>query len=94
MKLRMNSTTRSVLIPTTRTREYRAHNNLGLVQLQSGDLRSAQAEFLEALRLKSGYAEAHYNLALTLRQEGKMAESNAEFEKAYAISPELKDLPR
>jgi tetratricopeptide (TPR) repeat protein len=62
--------------------------------LQAGNLDTARAEFAEALHLKPNYAEAHYNLGLTLHQEGKEADSLVEFEKAYAISPELKNLPR
>ena len=54
----------------------------------------AQAEFIEAVRLKPRYAEAHYNLALALHQEGKEEESRAEFEKAYEIAPELRNAPR
>jgi len=53
----------------------------------------AQAEFIEAARLKPLYAEAHYNLALALHQEGKEEESRREFEKAYEISPGLRNLP-
>jgi len=62
------------------------------VLLQTGDVHTAQAEFAEALRLKPAYAEAHYNLALAFHQDGKEAESRAEFEKAYAISPELRNV--
>ncbi len=61
--------------------------------MQSGDALKAQAEFSEAVRLKSGYAGAHYNLALALHQEGKEDAAQAEFEKAYEISPELKNAP-
>jgi len=64
------------------------------VLLQAGDVRMAQAEFVEAVRLKPRYAEAHYNLALALHQEGKEEESRAEFEKAYEIAPELRNAPR
>ncbi len=71
-----------------------AHNNLGLVLLQAGDLRKAQAEFSEAVRLKPGYAEAHYNLAIALKQDGKEEAASAEFEKAFQISPELRNAPR
>jgi len=71
-----------------------AYNNLGLVLLQAGDVRMAQAEFIEAVRLKPRYAEAHYNLALALHQEGKDEESRAEFEKAYEIAPGLRNVPR
>src|SRR5260370_39248569 len=61
--------------------------------MQSGDALKAQAEFSEAVRLKPGYAGAHYNLALALHQEGKEDAAQAEFEKAYEISPELKNAP-
>ncbi len=61
--------------------------------MQSGDALKAQAEFSEAVRLKPGYAGGHYNLALALHQEGKEDAAQAEFEKAYEISPELKNAP-
>ena len=66
------------------------HNNLGLVLLQSGDTRKAEAEFEEAVRLKPQFAEAHYNLALAFRQQGKESEAQHEMEKAYELAPELK----
>jgi tetratricopeptide (TPR) repeat protein len=44
--------------------------------------------------LKPLYAEAHYNLALALHQQGKEAESRAEFERAFKISPELRNASR
>jgi tetratricopeptide (TPR) repeat protein len=46
-----------------------------------------------ATRLKPSYAEAHYNLALALRQEGKKADSQQELEKAYQLSPDLRNVP-
>ena len=58
--------------------------------MQSGDLRKAEGEFSNAVRLKPGYAEAHYNLALVLQKEGKDAASQAELAKAYEINPALK----
>jgi Flp pilus assembly protein TadD len=64
-----------------------------LALLQSGDNGAAKSEFLEAVRLKPSYAEAHYNLGLALHQEGKEYEARAEFEKAYEISPELRNAP-
>ncbi|PYV61320.1 MAG: Tfp pilus assembly protein PilF, partial [Acidobacteria bacterium] len=70
------------------------HNNLGLVLLQTGAIRKARAEFIEAVRLKPSYAEAHYNLALALHRQGEEAEAQAEFNKAYEISPELRNAPR
>jgi Tfp pilus assembly protein PilF len=64
------------------------------VLLQTGDLSAAQSEFTQAVRIKPEYAEAHYNLALTLHQLGKEAESQKEFERAFEISPELRNAPR
>jgi protein O-GlcNAc transferase len=61
--------------------------------LQSGDAAGAQTQFTEAIRLKPEYAEAHYNLALALHQEGKEDAAHAELDKAYAISPELRNAP-
>ena len=58
------------------------------------DTSGAQAEFAEAVRLKPLYAEGHYNLALALQQEGKETEARAEFDKAFEISPELRNAPR
>jgi Flp pilus assembly protein TadD len=66
---------------------------MGLALLQEGDVRTAQAQFVEAVRLKPRYAEAHYNLGLALHQEGKEDEARAEFEKAYEISPDLRNAP-
>jgi len=65
-----------------------------LVLLQTGDVKGADAEFREAVRLKPLYAEAHYNLALALHQQRKEAESRAEFERAFEISPELRNASR
>jgi Tfp pilus assembly protein PilF len=64
------------------------------VLLRAGNPRGAQKEFANALRLKPSYAEAHYNLALALHQQGNETDSRAELEKAYDISPSLRDAPR
>jgi len=61
--------------------------------MQAGNLRTARAEFIEAVRLKPRYAEAHYNLALALHQQGEEAEAQVEFDKAYEIAPELRNAP-
>jgi Tfp pilus assembly protein PilF len=63
------------------------------VLLQSGNIHQAEAEFVEAARLKPEYAEAHYNLALAFRQQGKKAEAQHEFERAYEIEPQLRNQP-
>jgi Tfp pilus assembly protein PilF len=76
------------------SRGQKLSHNLDLVFLQAGDLRTAEKEFRESLRLKPGYAEAHYNLALALHQDNKEQEVRAEFEKAFEIAPELRNAPR
>lgn len=72
---------------------YEAHNKHRCGRLQAGDIRTAEAKFSEA-RLKPRYAEAHYNLTLVLHQNGKEEESRIEFERAFEISPELRNASR
>jgi Tfp pilus assembly protein PilF len=62
--------------------------------LQADNLRTARAEFIEAVRLKPRYTKAHYNLASTLHQQGEEAKAQAEFDKGYEIAPELRNAPR
>jgi hypothetical protein len=40
------------------------------------------------------YAEAHYNFALALKKDGKEEAAQLEFDKAFQISPELRNAPR
>jgi tetratricopeptide (TPR) repeat protein len=47
-----------------------------------------------AKMLREQFAEAHYNLGLALHQQGEEAEAQTEFNKAYEISPELRNVPR
>ena len=54
----------------------------------------AIANYQMVLKLEPDGARTHYNLALALRQRGKEAESRGEFEKAFEISPELKNAAR
>ena len=59
-----------------------------------GEVAEAKTEFNQAIRLKPRYAEGHFNLALALQKQGKEAEARAEFEKAYEISPALRNASR
>ncbi len=65
-----------------------AHNNLGLVYLQSGDDPRAIAAFREAIRHRPDFAGAHANLGATLTATSAV-ESVTELEKAVALQPGL-----
>jgi Tfp pilus assembly protein PilF len=59
-----------------------AHNTLGSIYLQGGDLEKARRQFEEAIRLQPKLASAHYNLGLVLQQQGKTEAAAQEFRAA------------
>jgi tetratricopeptide (TPR) repeat protein len=63
----------------------RAHNNLGVVLLDRGQVTDAIARYEQALRLKPDYAEAHNNLGNALRKVGRKQEAIAHYEQALRI---------
>ena len=63
-----------------------AHNNLGLVLIQSGDDPGGIAAFREAVRIQPDYADAHANLGAALTQTDA-EEAVRELEKAVALAP-------
>jgi tetratricopeptide (TPR) repeat protein len=65
-----------------------AHNNLGSVLLERGQLDEAMGHFQRALEFQPGYSTAHYNLGGVLRQKGQLDEAMAHFRKAVEIQPE------
>ncbi|MGD0745273.1 MAG: tetratricopeptide repeat protein, partial [Verrucomicrobiota bacterium] len=65
-----------------------AHNNLGLVQLQKGDVIEAISQFQKALEFKPDYALAHYNLGNALLQKGNVDEAMVQYQKALQIRPD------
>jgi len=64
-----------------------AHNDLGDLLQQNGQLAEAGAEFREALRLNPNYPEASNNLANVLRAEGRPEEAVPLFQRAIAGKP-------
>jgi len=64
-----------------------AHNNLGKVLLQKGEVHEAMEQFEQALQIRPDYAEAHYNLSLALLQIGRVREAIEQCEQALRIIP-------
>jgi Flp pilus assembly protein TadD len=65
-----------------------AHNNLGLVYLNSNRLPLAIEQFDEALRLNSTYSYAHNGLGNALFESGRTAEAIDHYHEALKIDPE------
>jgi tetratricopeptide (TPR) repeat protein len=77
-----------------------AHNNLGYLFLQRGELDSAISHFETALMIRSRNAAAHYNLgealvennlANALAREGLLDEAISHYEKAVKLRPDYGD---
>jgi protein O-mannosyl-transferase len=64
-----------------------AYNNLGIVQLEKGDLDDAIEKYEQSLRLNPDYPEAHYNLGSALLQKGQIEEAIAHSQKALQLQP-------
>jgi tetratricopeptide (TPR) repeat protein len=65
-----------------------AHNNLGLLLLNSGRIPEAKQRFLTALRL-SDSPEAHHNLGVLLLNSQQIAEAEGHFLEALRLRPEF-----
>jgi protein O-mannosyl-transferase len=77
-----------------------AHNNLGYLFLQRGELDSAISQFETALEIRSRNAAAHYNfggaviensLANALARKGLLSEAIAHYERAIRLRPDYGD---
>ena len=68
-----------------------AHNNLGNLVLQKGEVDRALAEFRAALAIRPDYAEAHNNLGNTLFQQGHLDEAFPHLQRALEIKPAFPD---
>ncbi len=70
------------------TGNYMAHNNLGILLLETRRVDEAATHFQSALQIKPDYVEAHYNLGVTLDQKGRVDEAITHFQKALEIEPD------
>jgi tetratricopeptide (TPR) repeat protein len=70
---------------------YVAHNNLGNILCQKGQMDEAINHFLQALEIKPAFAGAHNNLGNVLVQKGRLEEAIAQYQKALEIKPDYVD---
>ena len=64
-----------------------AHNDLGFILLERGDVKGALDRFREAASLDPRLPDAHYNLGRTLRRSGGFAEAVEHFRRAVDLLP-------
>ena len=68
-----------------------AHNNLGIILLQSGELQNAKSCFEKAIEINSNYASAYNNLGLVFKNLAKLQKAKICYEKAIKIDPNFFD---
>jgi tetratricopeptide (TPR) repeat protein len=68
-----------------------AHNNLGNLLAQSGDVNGAGESFRAAILLEPTLASAHNNLGNLLKLDGRLAEAVESYRAALAANPNLVD---
>ncbi len=64
-----------------------AHNNLGNLLLQRGQVKEAIAHFQQALAIQPNASDVHCNLGSALLVQGRAAEAVAHFKEALRIQP-------
>ncbi|GGK32932.1 hypothetical protein GCM10008955_28650 [Deinococcus malanensis] len=67
-------------------RHYRALTNLGNLDLEAGDLVSAEKRYREVIDLNPDYDGGHHNLGVALRRQGKVSESVAAIRRGQRLS--------
>jgi tetratricopeptide (TPR) repeat protein len=60
-------------------------NALGVVLLDMGKPKEAEAEFRRAIRIDSSYAEAHHNLGLSLAEQGRLVDAVSSYRRALSL---------
>src|ERR1700741_5284035 len=64
-----------------------AHNNLGVLHLERGELYEAASEFEWARKLLPESADPRINLAITLERAGRAGDPPAAFRNALEVEP-------
>jgi len=65
-----------------------AHNNLGLILSEKGQMAEAKEHYRQAFELNPDYAAAHYNLGNTLLHENQVSEAMEQFNLALKSYPD------
>jgi len=68
-----------------------AINNLGVLQIEKGDVDGAMEKYEQSLQLNPDYPEAHYNLGRALLQQGRIDDAIRECEVALKLLPNEPD---
>ncbi len=66
-----------------------AHNNLGLMLLEKGELNDAEQHFKKALEISPDFFDAHDSLGLVLLQRGEYSEAVGHFRRAIELKPDF-----
>ena len=69
------------------SRNYFAHNNLGVALTDRGQVAEAVAHYRKSLEIEPDFAETYNNLGEILRRQGKPDEAIALFRRGLAIDP-------
>ncbi len=65
-----------------------AHNNLGNLLREAGELAAARGHFEAALQVRPDLFRVHYNLALVLRQQRETGAAETHLRRAVALRPQ------
>lgn len=65
--------------------------NLGLAQLENGDLNSATDSLSQAVLLGENHSESHFNLALVYEKRGLLADAERETQASLELNPRQPD---
>jgi tetratricopeptide (TPR) repeat protein len=68
-------------------RSARAHDGLGWVLFQKGQVDDAIVQFQEAVKISPTFANASHNLGIALIKEGKIDEAITQYQRALQINP-------
>ena len=66
-----------------------AHNNLGVVLWNQGNISEAIEHYEKALQFDPAYAQAHNNLGIALKQMGKIEEAIGQYQQALQLNPDF-----